>query len=289
MELYAGDLFFRGDNEEEKILDYCIHGKVTLKIGDQFLSDETEWCVSASGFRFLQTLFENHFMGAEQFLIPCCGHTMIPSDDGKTVQIYGCSNGIDFNIIHEEENILMITEDHTEYRIPFEDYKTAVISFAKQVMDFYQANPPRKFEDEYERAGFGAFVTQWHTLYDRAIALEGHVSVPPITFEDYDAITENEILSICETGITLKSFRFINFEECAYHFKKTMGGSGKCIGEREIEDLSFTFYTSPKPIMIIFIKKNKLTELLSKRNAASRFQKLQKQIIKYGYSTLDVS
>lgn len=241
MELYAGNLFFRGNNEEEKAFDYCIHGKVTLKIGDQFLPDETEWCVSASAFRFLQTLFDNHFMGAEQFLIPCCGHMMIPSDDGKTVRIYGCSNGIDFNIIHEENNIAMIAEDHTEYRIPFEDYKTAVISFAKQVMDFYQANPPREFEDEYEKAGFGAFVTQWHTLYDRAIALEDHVSIPPITFEDYDAITENEILSISETGINLKSFRFINFEECAYNFKKTMGGSGKCIGEREIADLSCTF------------------------------------------------
>ena len=34
-------------------------------------------------------------------MIPCCCHFMIPSGDGKTVDIVGCSNGIDFDVIHE--------------------------------------------------------------------------------------------------------------------------------------------------------------------------------------------
>ena len=288
MELYGSDLFFRGNNEKEKVHDYCVHGKVIFQIGNQFLSDETEWCVSASAFRFLQTLFENHFMGEEQFLLPCCGHTMFSADDGKTVRIYGCSNGIDFDIIHEGENITVVTTEGKEYQVPFADYKRAVLSFARQVMDFYQLNPSREFEDD-EAAGFDAFINHWYTLYDRAMALEEYISFPPITFEDYDAFTEDEILNINATGISLKSFRFINFKECAYNFKKTNGGSGQCIGEREIADLSFTFYTSPKPIMIKFIPKNRFGEFLSKMNTVSRFHKLHKQLLQYGFSTLDLS
>ena len=65
-------------------------------------------------------------MGAEDFLIPCCGHTMVPSEDKMSLNIIGCNNGIDFNIIHEDENITIITADHTEHRIPFEKYKNAV-------------------------------------------------------------------------------------------------------------------------------------------------------------------
>ena len=109
MELYASNLFFRGDNEKQQAYDCCIHGNIIFKIEDTLLSDNSEWCVSASAYRFLHTLFDNHFMGAEDFLIPCCGHTMITSDDGLSVTIIGCNNGIDFNIIHEDDNIVIIT------------------------------------------------------------------------------------------------------------------------------------------------------------------------------------
>ena len=290
MELYASDMFFRGDNEKQQAYDCCIHGKIVFKIEDELLSDDTEWCVSASSYRFLHTLFENHFMGAEEFIIPCCGHFMIPSEDKTSVNISGCSNGIDFNIIHEDENIAIITTDNAEYRIPFEEYKSAVISFAKQVMDFYKANPPREFEDDFDKDGYSAFVTEWYSLYDKAISITDDIpEINPITFEDYDACTENEIIDISKEGISLKSFGFINFKECAYNFKQIEGGSGKCVGEREITDLSFTFYTSPKPIMIKFIERNKFIEFIAKENTISRFNKLQKQIIKFGYTTRDIS
>lgn len=290
MELYARDMFFRGDNEKDQAYDCCIHGKVIFKIGDKLLSDDTQWCVSASAYRFLHTLFGNHFMGAEDFLIPCCGHTMIPSEDKLSVNIIGCNNGIDFNIIHEKDNIAIITADNTEHRIPFEEYKNAVISFAKQVMDFYKSNPPREFEDDFDKEGYLAFVIEWYSLYDRAVSITDDITtINPITFEVYDACTENEIISISKEGIYLKSFNFINFKECAYNFMQIHGGSGKCVGEREIEDLSYTFYTSPKPIMIKFFEKSKFWEFLEKENTIFRFHKLQEQILKYGYSTRDMS
>lgn len=246
--------------------------------------------VSASGYRFLHTLFENHFMGAEEFLIPCCGHTMIPSQDKKSVSIIGCNNGIDFDIVHEQEKVIIKTTDSTEYTVSFVDYKNAVLSFAKQVEDFYKSNSPRKFENDFDKCGYNAFVTEWFSLYDKAVALTDNVpQTNPITFDDYDACIENEIMSISKEGISLKSFHFINFKECAYNFKRTKGGAGKCVGEREIVDLSFTFYTSPKPITIKFIAKNKFFEFLSKNNTTNRFHSLQERINSFGYSTSDMS
>ena len=290
VELYASDMFFRGNNQKEQAYDCCVHGNIIFKIEDKLLSDNTEWCVSASAYRFLHTLFENHFMGSEDFLIPCCGHTMIPSKDKSSVNIFGCSNGIDFDIIHEDKYIAIITVDKTEYRIPFEEYKNAVISFAEQVMDFYKSTPSREFEDDFDKDGYSAFVTEWYLLYDRAISITNDIpKINPITFEDYDACTENEIVGVSKEGISLKTFKFINFKECAYNFKQIEGGLENCIGEREITDLSLTFYTSPKPIMIKFIEKNKFTEFISKENALSRFHKLQKQILEYGYSTRDMA
>ncbi len=286
MELYAQDLFFRGNTEKEKKYDYCVHGNVVFKIGDALLSDDTEWCVSASAYRFLHTIFENHFMGAEDFLIPCCGHTMIPAEDKSSVNIVGCSNGIDFNIIHQQEFIIIETAENTKYQVPFAEYKNAVLAFAKQVMEFYESNPPREFEDDFDKDGYSTFVTEWFSLYDKAVALQYDITqIKSITFEDYDAYTENEIMGISKHGISLKSFRFINFNECAYNYQQNEGGLENCVGEREPADLSFTFYTSPKPIMIKFIENNKFIELVSKRNTISRFNGFQNQILEYGYTT----
>lgn len=290
MELYAQDLFFRGNTEKEQTYDCCVHGKVIFKIDDTLLSDETEWCISASAYRFLHTLFENHFMGTEDFLIPCCGHTMIPTEDKNAVNIIGCSNGIDFNIIHQQGNITITTEDNTEYQVPFAEYKNAVLAFAKQMIEFYKSNPPREFEDDFDKDGYSAFVAEWYKLYDKAVALQNDTpTIRPITFEDYDACTENEIMGITEYGISLKSFHFINFKECAYNFQQTEGGTENCVGEKETSDLSYTFYTSPKPIMIKFIEKSKFIELVSKENTISRFNNLQNKIVQYGYTTKETS
>ena len=283
-------MFFRGNSEQEQAYDCCIHGNVIFKIGDTLLSDNSEWCVNASAYRFLHTLFQNHFSGSDNFLIPCCGHTMIASKDKNTVDIIGCDNGIDFDIIHESENVIIRTSNNIEYTVPFTDYKVAVLTFAKQVEQFYKSNPPRKFHDDFDKNGYSAFINEWYSLYDKAVILKDDIpKIKSITFEDYDCYTENEILNINEHGISLKNFVFINFKECAYIFNQVEGGSKKCIGEREISDLSFTFYTSPKPIMIKFIPKNKFVEHFSKNNTISRFYEVQHQIIKYGYTTQDMS
>ena len=170
MKLYAKDMFFRGETEKE--YDYCIHGKVIFNIGEVSLSDDSDWCVSASAYRFLETIFEDHKMGNEEFLIPCCGHSIYPSQDKESVTIIGCNNGIDFDVVHNDESVIIKTADNAEYKIPFNDYKNAVLSFAKQISNFYESNPPRKFNDDFHKDGYETFMRSYRSLYEKATKQE---------------------------------------------------------------------------------------------------------------------
>ena len=171
MELYATDLHFLGDNSKMQAYDDCVHGKVVFKIDGCILSnDNSDWCLSASAYRFLRSLFENHFSRAEEHMIPCCG-AFYASQDKTSVTVVGCSNGIDFDITHQDDNIIIRAQDGIAYTSPFEDYKAAVLSYAKQIEDFYHQNPPRQFKDQIDKDGFEAFCNEWKTLKDRATAI----------------------------------------------------------------------------------------------------------------------
>ncbi len=167
MKLYAKNMYFLGETEESKLYDYCVHGYVVFKIGSDILHKGSDWCVSASAYRFLKTLFDDHKMGNEEFLIPCCGHSIYPSEDKKSVIIVGCNNGIDFDVIHSGENVIIKTAEK-EYNVPFNDYKNAVMDFAKQIYDFYKSNPPRKFDDDFHKNGYEVFMLSYRSLYDKA-------------------------------------------------------------------------------------------------------------------------
>ena len=293
MELYATDLHFMGDDLKTQNYDYCVHGKLVCKIeGCNISNDDSDWCVSASAYRFLHSLFENHFLGAEEQMIPCCGHFLVPSQDKTSVKIIGCSNGIDFDVIHEDYNVIIRMQDGITYTVPFEDYKVAVLSYAKQIEVFYHQNPPRRFEDKFDQDGFSAFCNEWYSLTDKATALGDSVPrISKVVFDDYDCYTENDIAGISANGISLKNMKFINFRECAYNFQQIHGGKGSCVAERDITDSnpSFAFYTAPKTTHIFFWPKSRLKEFFAKENTTQRFHNLQKQIISFGFTTYDLS
>ena len=117
----------------------------------------------------------------------------------------------------------------------------------------------------------------------------GGASFSNISFNRYDCCTENDIVEVSSEGIYLKTYGFIDFKECTTNFLQIEGGKGNGVGERDITDLSFTFYTSPRPIMIKFLEKSKLYEFLSKNNSRKRFMIFQKQINDLGYTTWDLS
>ena len=109
-------------------------------------------------------------------------------------------------------------------------------------------------------------------------------------FTDYEAYTENDIVEITHQGISLKMGKFMDFQQCADTFMKAHStNESMSVGERDITDNSFTFYTLPKPTLIRFIEKSKLAELLARKNTRQRFFELQKKIIEFGYKTYDES
>lgn len=290
IQLTATNLYYIGDTDSDKRRDYCVHGHVLFMIDDTVIEDGDDWCTSASALRFMRSVLSNHFSGAEEHMIPCCGHFMIPADDGKSVHICGCSNGIDFDLIHEENRIVIKTADGRSFSANFSEYKTAVLSYAEQIEEFMRNAPARIFDDPFDIKGYEAFKTEWFSLKERIAALDHpEYKTLEISFSDCVSIFENDISGISASGISLKNGQFINFKECAYHYHKVNGGSGRCIGERDSTSLSFTFYTAPLTTDVQFLKCNRIAEFFSKHSAYHRFYELQKKISAYGYTTRDMT
>lgn len=93
-------------------------------------------------------------------------------------------------------------------------------------------------------------------------------------FLDYDAYTQNDIVSIDNSSITLSGERHISFSECESNYRKLFGAENdKYIGEAEDDKMSLFFFTTPKPIMIRYMDEGE------KEN----YQKLKKSIEPYKF------
>ena len=142
---------------------------------------------------------------------------------------------------------------------------------------------------------FRTFVNRSQTTFaNNSIAVksntESSAELSTDYFSTYDAYTDKDILWINQAGITLKSGVFIDFKVCSENYGTANSESNSiCVGERDITDLSFTFYASPHPIMIKYIPSNKFVELFLPLNATNRFDNMRRTIITYGYTTYDLS
>lgn len=109
-------------------------------------------------------------------------------------------------------------------------------------------------------------------------------------FEIYEAYSENEIQTVTQHGIALRNGQYIDFSLCAENYRKLHHiDHDSCIGERDLCDFSFTFYTLPHPKMIRFIKRSRIAEFFSRDNTRQRFYNLQKKIMEYGYRVYDLT
>lgn len=289
------NLCFLGEqNETQK--DLCLHGNVFIQIVDHVLDDGKvdQWTVSAGALRLLRSVVENHYAGSEEHLMPCCGHFMIPSDDLQTVNISGCPNGLDFTVLHKDNTVELIT-DKNSISIPFDEYKNTVLKVAEEVELFYHDSPPKKLDNDFDKEGYQAFWNEWQVLKEKSIVFDPLKYNPhEIDFSDYITITDQDIISVGDHGLwykTASSSAYINFIECSYNYERSYGGSGKCVGERDItgSNPSIIFYTAPLTTHIFFMSGNKLKEVFSKNSVQQRFHKLQNQIVDAGFLTFDLS
>ena len=170
VDLFADGLHFLGNTEEERRQDLCLHGKVTMRVNGHLLADEIECCVTASALRFLRSLSADHKTGEEEFLFPCCGNMLIPSEDGKTVTVIGCPNGSDLEIsTHRQGNQTIIkSESESIFQfVTFNEYRASVLAYARQILRFLQNSPERLFKDDYEKKGYESFLTEFNDLMEK--------------------------------------------------------------------------------------------------------------------------
>lgn len=141
--------------------DRCLHGDVTAVIGEEkFYCEAT---VSACALYLLKTLTENHIIDTDCKLIPCCGHLIMSNEVLSNVTIIGCDNGIDWSVLHEDDQVRLITESGRETRVALPEYKAEVYKFADKVEAFYNRCTPKDLSrNEFDRDGYIAFWNEWH-------------------------------------------------------------------------------------------------------------------------------
>ena len=142
--------------------DRCLHGRVTVHIGDTVLEDVGT--VSATALYLLKTLTEDKVMAYHDIqMIPCCGHFLIANKDLTEVQISSCDTGTDWTTIHDGDDIKIILPSGQEERVSLVDYKEEVFRFADKVEAFYNSCTPKELpKDEFHRNGYIAFWNEWH-------------------------------------------------------------------------------------------------------------------------------
>ena len=157
----AENLCWIKDDGNDDPDDFCLHGRATAKIGDEFL--EYDATVSATGLYLLRTLSDNHIIHNDQAMLPCCGHFMIANDDLTAVDISGCPNGVDWSALHDNGRIKLITETGAETIVEIDDYRDEVFAFADKVEAFYKNSLEKNLSetDDFSRNGYTAFWNEW--------------------------------------------------------------------------------------------------------------------------------
>ncbi len=159
---------------EDDPQDQCAHGRVQLKINNtEFVKPEDGiWTVSASALYLLRTLSENHTVenpvSEGNFLFPCCGFNVWLRGIRFKVLCMGCPNGVDVEVLHHDDMILIRSSTGSE-RVPKSEWASAVLGFVDSVRDFYRASLPKiTIDDEFDRQGWAAFWQEWSERYSLA-------------------------------------------------------------------------------------------------------------------------
>ncbi len=152
--------WINGDADDPE--DLCLHGDATAMIGEECFTYRC--AVSSTALYLLKTLTQDHLIWEDDNqMLPCCGHFMIANDTLTEVAIVGCTNGVDWSVLHEGDSVRLVTESGKETIVSMEDYRREVFRFADKIEAYYQSCSPKRLqEDEYDRAGYIAFWNEWH-------------------------------------------------------------------------------------------------------------------------------
>jgi hypothetical protein len=157
---------------DEDNLDLCAHGKVRVTIGDEIIADNSTdpndwWSLTAMALHCLRTLEMNHTSEnpVGDCLVPGEGHHIDHHKNDPIVHIetvYPMVKGENWWIIHNNQQVKLITHSSKEIEISFDDYKTEILSFVDKVQDFYNSSKPKTLpEDDYDKEGYLKLWKEW--------------------------------------------------------------------------------------------------------------------------------
>jgi hypothetical protein len=144
--------------------DPCAHGGVEFQIdGDTLIrpGDHT-FTVSAAAIYLLRSLSQPHSNAdrSTEFLFPCCG-CMFEAEDSDDVIIVGCNSGVDFEVCHDGDDVVVSARDGKQYRVSATDWTNAVCEFSDAVHLFYAESSPKKPYDASDEKAFQQFLSEW--------------------------------------------------------------------------------------------------------------------------------
>lgn len=156
------DVFWWITREQDDPQDLCLHGHVTVQIGETILEDTGT--VSATALYLLKTLTEDKIMDHMDIqMIPCCGHSVYANDALTDVVIVGCDIGTDWSTVYEGDAVKIILPSGQEEVVSMKEYEKEVYQFADKVESFYLSCTPKSLpKNEIDRNGYIAFWNEWH-------------------------------------------------------------------------------------------------------------------------------
>ena len=144
--------------------DLCLHGNAKAIIGHEVLEYD-DATVSSTALYLLKSLKEDHKIYESNQMLPCCGFFMIANEELSKVDICGCPNGVDWSVLHENDDVILITETGKRTVIPIDEYRKTVFAFADLIESFYNSAEDKIIpEDEFDRNGYVAFWNEWRAL-----------------------------------------------------------------------------------------------------------------------------
>jgi hypothetical protein len=142
--------------------DVCAHSSVEFCIdGSDLITKEAgDFTVSAAALYLLRTLTRPHTKdgGPGQQLFPCCGNGLFEGEDGVVVFV-GCNSGVDFDIAHDGDEVIITGADGREYFVGIAEWRAAVCRFSDLVQDSYASSAPK--EPGEDAPEFQQFMNEW--------------------------------------------------------------------------------------------------------------------------------
>lgn len=147
--------WINGDDEDP--VDLCLHGDVNVRIGNEIVAENYSCTISSTAIYLLKSIEKNYIaLNEDNYLLPCCGNIFIPNDAMDEVHIIGCPNGIDWNIIHQDGNVVIKSIAGVEVVLTLNEYKNIVFEFVDEVIGFYNSCST-KISSEDDVDGYEAF------------------------------------------------------------------------------------------------------------------------------------